>query len=85
MLFAVIIGVKAQSNNKADIKFDKTTIDLGKITADSPIKNCYFTFTNTGDANLYIHQIITERLCLIAVLYLMFENAHTLRIHETTD
>jgi hypothetical protein len=63
MLFAVIIGVKAQSNNKADIKFDKTTIDLGKITDDSPIKNCYFTFTNTGDANLYIHQIITSCSC----------------------
>lgn len=57
------IGIQAQDGKKAGIKFDKTTIDLGKITADAPVKESFFTFTNNGDADLYIHQIITSCSC----------------------
>ncbi|MBR3877616.1 MAG: DUF1573 domain-containing protein [Bacteroidaceae bacterium] len=57
------IGIQADGKKKADMRFDKTTIDLGQITNDSPIKECYFTFTNTGNADLYIHQIITSCSC----------------------
>ena len=57
------IGVQADGNKKADMKFDKTTIDLGQITSDAPIRECFFTFTNSGNADLYIHQIITSCSC----------------------
>lgn len=66
LLILVLIaafGANAQSDNKPEIKFDKTTIDLGKIGTDSPVKECFFIFKNTGDANLYIHQIITSCSC----------------------
>ena len=63
LLLAVTFGASAQSDSKPEIKFDKTTIDLGKIGTDSPIKECFFLFKNTGDANLYIHQIITSCSC----------------------
>ena len=63
LLLAVTFGASAQSDSKPEIKFDKTTIDLGKIGTDSPVKECFFIFKNTGDANLYIHQIITSCSC----------------------
>ena len=63
LLLAVTFGASAQSDSKPEIKFDKTTIDLGKIGTDIPIKECFFLFKNTGDANLYIHQIITSCSC----------------------
>ena len=42
LLILVLIaafGANAQSDNKPEIKFDKTTIDLGKIGADSPVRS----------------------------------------------
>lgn len=63
MVLAVAIGAYAQKKEKPQIKFDNTTIDIGKISSDDPIRECYFTFTNTGNANLYIHQIITSCSC----------------------
>ena len=54
------IPVSAQ---KANIEFEKTTIDLGKFGSDNLIQKCYFVFKNTGDANLYIHQILTSCGC----------------------
>ena len=38
MLLAVTfaIGIQADGKKKADMKFDKTTIDLGQITNESP-------------------------------------------------
>ena len=63
MVLAVAIGADAQKKEKPQIKFDNTTIDIGKISSDDPIRECYFTFTNTGNANLYIHQIITSCSC----------------------
>ena len=66
VLFAIaaIISANAQENNKkAKIEFDKTTIDLGKFSYDNAIQKCYFLFRNTGDADLYIHQIFTSCGC----------------------
>jgi hypothetical protein len=63
LAITLAIGAQAQESKKAGIKFDKTTIDLGQITKEAPVKECFFTFTNTGDADLYIHQIITSCSC----------------------
>lgn len=53
----------AQSEKRAKIEFEKTTIDLGKFGQENPIQKCYFIFKNTGNANLYIHQIMTSCSC----------------------
>ena len=58
LMFAI-----AASAQKANIEFEKTTIDLGKFGPDNLIQKCYFVFRNTGDANLYIHQILTSCGC----------------------
>ena len=56
-------AAKADDPKRAEIKFEKTTIDLGKFGYDTPIRKCAFVFTNTGDADLYIHQIFTSCRC----------------------
>ena len=56
---ALAFALSAQAQ-KANIQFDKTTIDLGKFGGDDLIKKCHFIFKNTGDAKLYIHQNIDE-------------------------
>lgn len=53
----------AQDKKKARILFEKTTIDLGKFGQEDPVRHCQFIFKNTGDANLYIHQIIPTCSC----------------------
>lgn len=54
---------KADDPKRADIKFENTVIDLGKFGRETPIRKCAFVFTNTGDADLYIHQIFTSCRC----------------------
>ena len=60
--FALMLAFSAAAQ-KANIEFDKRTIDLGKFGSDDLIQKCYFVFRNTGDANLYIHQIFTSCGC----------------------
>lgn len=61
-LFTVTVS-NAQSDKRAKIEFEKTTIDLGKFGQDDAVRHCKFIFKNTGDANLYIHQIIPTCSC----------------------
>jgi hypothetical protein len=60
--FALMVSFAANAQ-KADIEFEKTTIDLGKFGSDNVIQKCHFVFKNTGDADLYIHQILTSCGC----------------------
>ena len=59
----ISLAAKADDPKRADIKFEQTTIDLGKFGRETPIRKCAFVFTNTGDADLYIHQIFTSCRC----------------------
>ena len=61
--FVAVTSSNAQSEKKAKIEFEKTTIDLGKFGQEAPVRHCKFIFKNTGDANLYIHQIIPTCSC----------------------
>lgn len=61
-IFAVTIS-NAQEEKKAKIEFEKTTIDLGKFGQDKAVRHCQFIFKNTGNTNLYIHQIIPTCSC----------------------
>ena len=62
-LFIAVSVSNAQSEKRAKIEFEKTTIDLGKFGQEEAIRHCQFIFKNTGDANLYIHQIIPTCSC----------------------
>ena len=59
----VLTTSNAQSEKRAKIEFEKTTIDLGKFGQENAVRHCQFVFKNTGDANLYIHQIIPTCSC----------------------
>ena len=53
------------AQGKADIKFDKTTYDLGTFSENDPIVSGTFTFTNIGDAPLVIHQAVASCGCTV--------------------
>ena len=55
----------ANAQKEADIKFDKTTMDLGKFPESNPVQKCTFTFTNTGNAPLIINQAIASYGCTV--------------------
>ena len=62
-LFIAVSVSNAQSEKRAKIEFEKTTIDLGRFGQEEAVRHCQFIFRNTGDANLYIHQIIPTCSC----------------------
>ena len=46
LMTLLVMGVSfAFAQTNADIKFDKTTHDFGKFSANSPDVSCTFTFT----------------------------------------
>ncbi len=49
----------------AVIKFDSTAHNFGTFTDEAPVSHT-FTFTNTGDEPLIIHQIVTSCGCTAA-------------------
>lgn len=53
----------AQQANEAEIKFDKTSHDFGIFTESNSKVSCTFTFTNTGNKLLVIHQAIASCGC----------------------
>ena len=64
-ILSALLSLTAMADDprRADIKFEQTTIDLGRFGRETPIRKCAFVFTNTGDADLYIHQIFTSCRC----------------------
>lgn len=55
----------AQQANEAEIKFDKTSHDFGIFTESNSKVTCTFTFTNTGNQLLVIHQAIASCGCTV--------------------
>ena len=57
--------VYAVAQNQAEIKFDKTTQDLGTFSESNPIQKTTFTFTNVGKAPLVINQVVASCGCTV--------------------
>ncbi|MDR0976966.1 MAG: DUF1573 domain-containing protein [Prevotellaceae bacterium] len=57
-------AVKKDDTKRSDIKFDATTHNFGTFSEEKPV-TCTFTFTNTGDVPLVIHQAIASCGCTI--------------------
>lgn len=62
MIMICVGFISAQ--NKAEIKFDKTTHDYGTFPESNKV-SCVFTFTNIGDAPLVIHQAVASCGCTV--------------------
>ena len=65
MLMLVVSMGCILAQDKADIKFDKTTHNFGTFSESNPIVSCVFTFTNVGNAPLVIHQAIASCGCTV--------------------
>lgn len=63
MVMMLAGGVYAEG--KAEIKFDKTTHNFGTFSETDAVQKCTFTFTNTGDAQLIIHQAVASCGCTV--------------------
>ena len=64
-LMLVCAFTYANAQKQADIKINKTTMDLGKFPESNPVQKCTFTFTNTGNAPLIINQAIASCGCTV--------------------
>lgn len=63
-VFTLALGVQAKKFPQ--IKFEKTTIDLGTFSMDEPVQKCTFKFTNVGNAKLIINSVHTSCGCTVA-------------------
>lgn len=69
-LLAVIamcfFAIGLQAKKKPQIKFEKTTIDIGTFSMDDPVQKCVFKFTNIGKAKLVINAVHASCGCTVA-------------------
>ncbi|MBQ9641999.1 MAG: DUF1573 domain-containing protein [Bacteroidaceae bacterium] len=66
-IFLALLSFSAlQAKKYPEIKFEKTTIELGTFSMDEPVQKCVFKFTNTGKAKLVINQVHTSCGCTVA-------------------
>ncbi len=56
----------ANAKKMPEIKFEKTTIDLGTFSQDDGIQKCVFRFTNVGNDKLVINNVHTSCGCTVA-------------------
>lgn len=63
-LVAFAIGVSAKKY--PEIKFEKTTIDMGEFCMDDPIQKAVFKFKNVGKAKLVINAVHASCGCTVA-------------------
>src|SRR5574344_2440266 len=60
LMAAMMVGSIGFASAQAEIQFDKKTHDFGKFSEASPVVQCTFTFTNTGDKPLVINQAVAS-------------------------
>lgn len=63
-LMALALCVEAKKYPQ--IKFEKTTIDLGTFSMDEPVQKTVFKFTNVGNAKLVITSVHASCGCTVA-------------------
>ncbi|MBR6202945.1 MAG: DUF1573 domain-containing protein [Bacteroidaceae bacterium] len=67
MLLAVFtLAMGVQAKKFPQIKFEKTTIDMGTFSMDDAVQKCTFKFTNVGNAKLIITEVHTSCGCTVA-------------------
>lgn len=67
MLVALMaLALCASAKKYPQIKFEKTTIDIGKFSMDDPVQKVVFKFTNVGNAKLVITSVHTSCGCTVA-------------------
>ncbi len=65
-LMALIVSLSVEAKKYPEIKFEKTTIDVGTFSMDDPVQTAVFKFKNTGDKKLVINYVHTSCGCTAA-------------------
>lgn len=65
LLVFVFTAYAAVNDGQAEITFETTSHNFGSFPESSPKVMCTFTFKNTGDAPLVIHQAIASCGCAV--------------------
>ena len=65
LLVFVFTAYAAVNDGQAEITFETTSHNFGSFPESSPKVTCTFTFKNTGDAPLVIHQAIASCGCAV--------------------
>lgn len=63
MVTFVSLTVSAGKAGKGEIRFDTTTHDFGNIPEKGGLVTCEFEFTNIGDGNLAITNVVAQCGC----------------------
>ena len=66
LLLCMLTLCVANAKKMPEIKFEKTTIDLGTFSQDDGIQKCVFRFTNVGNDKLIINNVHTSCGCTVA-------------------
>ena len=65
-LMTLVLSISfAAAQNSAKVEFDKTTHNFGAFSESNPIQTATFTFTNTGNGPLVIHQAVASCGCTV--------------------
>jgi hypothetical protein len=65
-IISMLICLYAEAKKYPEIKFEKTTIDVGTFSQDEPEQKAVFKFTNVGKAKLVINYVHTSCGCTVA-------------------
>ncbi|MCD8166312.1 MAG: DUF1573 domain-containing protein [Bacteroides sp.] len=65
MMSVLFVFCVAAQDKQAEITFDKTTYNFGTFSENDPVVEGTFTFTNTGDDLLVIHQAVASCGCTV--------------------
>ncbi|MBQ8701657.1 MAG: DUF1573 domain-containing protein [Prevotella sp.] len=66
LVIALMLGISTMSMAQAEIKFDETVHNFGKISKKNPKQEYTFTFTNVGDKPLIINDAAPSCGCTVA-------------------
>lgn len=66
VLASLMLCMGMSAKKYPQIKFDKTTIDLGTFCMDEPVRRCKFRFTNVGKSKLVINYVHPSCGCTVA-------------------
>lgn len=66
VLASLMLCMGISAKKYPQIKFEKTTIDLGRFCMDDAVQKCVFKFTNTGKAKLVINYVHPTCGCTVA-------------------
>lgn len=65
-IISLLLCLCTEAKKRPEIKFEKTTIDIGTFSQDESVQKAVFKFTNVGNGKLVINYVHTSCGCTVA-------------------